>query len=353
MEDTDRLDARLAELTTQHEEATAKYEQYGEAVGEGGDIVILVERLRHFEELRAGIDAEIERLRAERDVVVVPSYDELRQSILDRSRRIELMDRDARADLVDIVEEIRAVPFQQFGGNKVVLRAAIHLNLTGLLPWTVRSYIESLNEGSECVSVTTEFQKLIWVDLFNASNSPRYAMKVRALREAGRKFADIAGSLGTSSLAGEGLLVPTDLIAGSWFDVVARGPDFEEIVGSISDVEVRPGPFEVESRIAFKADAIELDKFKLDREFSNVRLDLIMGVDRPEPYLDFDMTANGRDVRSVLRNVKGLEAFEQPFSLEGKGRLRGKRWDFERVNGTVGQASFAASGDLALDDSNA
>ncbi|MGZ0174321.1 MAG: recombinase family protein [Planctomycetales bacterium] len=201
LEDTDRLDARLAELTTQHEEATAKYEQYGEAVGEGGDIVILVERLRHFEELRAGIDAEIERLRAERDVVVVPSYDELRQSILDRSRRIELMDRDARADLVDIVEEIRAVPFQQFGGNKVVLRAAIHLNLTGLLPWTVRSYIESLNEGSECVSVTTEFQKLIWVDLFNASNSPRYAMKVRALREAGRKFADIAGSLGLAEMA--------------------------------------------------------------------------------------------------------------------------------------------------------
>ena len=201
LEDTDRLDARLAELTTQHEEATAKYEQYGEAVGEGGDIVILVERLRHFEELRAGIDAEIERLRAERDVVVVPSYDELRQSILDRSRRIELMDRDARADLVDIVEEIRAVPFQQFGGNKVVLRAAIHLNLTGLLPWTVRSYIESLNEGSECVSVTTEFQKLIWVDLFNASNSPRYAMKVRALREAGRKFADIAGLLGLAEMA--------------------------------------------------------------------------------------------------------------------------------------------------------
>ena len=65
------------------------------------------------------------------------------------------------------------------------------------------------------------------------------------------------------------------------------------------------------------------------------------------------MTANGRDVRSVLRNVKGLEAFEQPFSLEGKGRLRGKRWDFERVNGAVGQASFSASGDLALEDANA
>ena len=173
------------------------------------------------------------------------------------------------------------------------------------------------------------------------------------VRGDGFRLTDIAGLLGTASLAGEGLLVPTDMIAGSWFDVVARGPDFEEIVGSISDVEVRPGPFELESRIAFSADAIELDKFKLDRKFSNVRLDLIIGVDRPESHLDFDVTANGSDVRSVLRTVKGLEAFEQPFSLEGKGRLRGKRWDFERVNGTVGQASFAASGDLALDDANA
>jgi uncharacterized protein involved in outer membrane biogenesis len=173
------------------------------------------------------------------------------------------------------------------------------------------------------------------------------------VRGDGYRLTDLAGSLGTASLAGEGLLVPADLIAGSWFDVVAHGPDFEEIVGSISDVEVRPGPFELESRITFSADAIELDKFKLDREFSNVRLDLIIGVDRPESYLDFDVTANGRDVRSVLRNVKGLETFEQPFSLEGKGWLRGKHWDFERVNGTVGQASFAARGDLALEDASA
>jgi len=173
------------------------------------------------------------------------------------------------------------------------------------------------------------------------------------VREDGLRLTDIAGSLGTTSLAGEGLLVPADMIAGSWFDVVARGPDFEELLVSISDVAVQPGPFELESRIAFSADTIELDKLTLDREFADVRLDLIMGVDRPEPYLDFNITANGRDVRSLLRNVKGLKAFEQPFTLEGKGRLRGKHWDFERVNGAVGQASFAASGDLALEDANA
>ena len=201
LDDTDRLNSRLAELTAQREEVVQKCERYAAAIGAGGNIPSLVECLRDVEEQRAGIDAEIEQLRVERDTVIVPSYDELRQSILDRIRRIELMNRETRADLVDIVEEIRAVPFQQFGGNKVVFRAAIHLNLAGLLPWSVRSFIESLNGNSERVSVSTEFRQLIWVDLFDASNSPRYAMQVRELREAGMKFADIVTSLGITDMA--------------------------------------------------------------------------------------------------------------------------------------------------------
>jgi hypothetical protein len=55
------------------------------------------------------------------------------------------------------------------------------------------------------------------------------------------------------------------MIAGSWFDVVASGPDFAEILESASDLQIRPGPFELEGRIEFRTDAIELSKVTLDR----------------------------------------------------------------------------------------
>jgi uncharacterized protein involved in outer membrane biogenesis len=67
--------------------------------------------------------------------------------------------------------------------------------------------------------------------------------------------------------------------------------------------------------------------------------------------MDFDLVAGGEDVRALLRNIEGLEARAQPFSITAKGRLRGLHWDFDTVDGTVGAAGFQARGDLALEDS--
>ncbi len=169
----------------------------------------------------------------------------------------------------------------------------------------------------------------------------------------GFRFTGISGSLGTSSVSGEGLVVPETMIAGSWFDVAASGPDLAEVLESASDLQIRPGSFELKGRIEFRADAIELSKVRLDRETGDARVDLIIGVGRPEQYLDFDVAANGRDVRSILRGFDSFEAFEQSFSVATEGTLRGTHWTFDKLDAAIGDASVTAAGDLEFVDARA
>jgi uncharacterized protein involved in outer membrane biogenesis len=181
-----------------------------------------------------------------------------------------------------------------------------------------------------------------------------YDVKARLrVRDDGFRITDIDGSLGTTRLSGEGLLVPADMIAGSWFDAAASGSDFEEIPESISEVDVKPGPFELEGRIEFRADAIALSGVKLEREFGDVQLDLTIGIGGEENYLDFDLSGTGRDIRSVVRGFERFEAFEQPFSLATRGKLRGSYWTFDELDVAIGDVTVTAAGDLEFVDAKA
>lgn len=181
-----------------------------------------------------------------------------------------------------------------------------------------------------------------------------YEVKCRLrVRDEGLRFTGITGTLGTTSVSGEGLVVPTEMIAGSWFDVIARGAKMEELVGSISDVEVRPGPFELQGKVVLRGDLVELDQVRLQREHGDARVELTIGIDTPQPYLDFDVTASGPDVRSVLRGTGTFEAYEQAFSIVARGTLRGSHWTFGELDAAIGQATVKATGDLEFEDAKA
>ncbi|HSN51984.1 MAG TPA: AsmA family protein [Woeseiaceae bacterium] len=173
------------------------------------------------------------------------------------------------------------------------------------------------------------------------------------VRDDGFRFTDIAGSLGTTSVSGEGLLVPASMLAGTRFDVSARGEQFEELVESLGDVEVRPGSFELGGSIVFRADAIALSNVRLERETGEAKLDLTVGVGRDQRYLDFDLLAKGPDVRSILRGIEGFEAFEQPFSVDVDATLRGSHWTFDELDVLVGDATVTAGGDIELAETKA
>ena len=167
----------------------------------------------------------------------------------------------------------------------------------------------------------------------------------------GYRLTDASGSLGSATLTVGGLLVPADGIAGSWFDVAARGSRFEELVAPLEGLEVQPGPFEFGGRIAFRADAIALTDVKLTRAVSSARVDLTIGRGGEEARLDFGVSASGRDVRNVLNRIEGFEAFEQPFSVDARGKLRGPHWTFDRFDVAVGDATLSAAGELEFGES--
>jgi hypothetical protein len=173
------------------------------------------------------------------------------------------------------------------------------------------------------------------------------------VQDDGFRFTGITGSLGTSSVSGEGLLVPATMIAGSWFDVTASGPDLAEVLEAVSDLTVRPGAFELQGKVVFKGGLVELSKVRLDRATGDASLDLTIGIYTPQQYLDFDVAANGRDVRSVLRGTGSFEAFEQPFSITARGKLRGLYWTFNKLDVAIGDATVAAAGDLEFADARA
>jgi len=203
-------------------------------------------------------------------------------------------------------------------------------------------------EGGDLAALVAMFAEVTGVPALPYEVSGRLRVT-----DEGFRFTGITGLLGTSSVSGEGLLVLADMIAGSWFVVVASGPDLSEILESASEIQVRPGRFDLDGKIEFRADAIELSKFKLERDTGNARLDVTIGIDRPQQYLDFDMEASGRDVRNVLGGTGSFEAFEQPFSITARGKVRGSHWTFDSMDAAVGDATVAAAGDLEFVDAKA
>ena len=77
------------------------------------------------------------------------------------------------------------------------------------------------------------------------------------IEERAYRFDDLDGTLGSNSVAGSGVYVSTDDIAGTRVDFRAGGPAFEEFVAAFADASVNPGPFELAASVRFKSDAVE------------------------------------------------------------------------------------------------
>jgi hypothetical protein len=195
------------------------------------------------------------------------------------------------------------------------------------------------------------------VDLFTETGGlpalPYDATSRLRIEERGYRFDGIDGTLGSNSFSGNGLLVTADNLAGTRFDIRAGGAAFEELAAALADVDIKPGPFEFAASILFKGDAVEFADVSLERQQAELRLDAELGLPVSRSWLDFDLRASGSDVRNAISNAGGLELYEQPFSLDTKGTMRGDHWHFEKIDGAVGESSFSARGELNLEDSAA
>jgi uncharacterized protein involved in outer membrane biogenesis len=179
---------------------------------------------------------------------------------------------------------------------------------------------------------------------------PYHATGSMEFRDDGFRFRNIRGSLGSSNVQGEGFLVPREWIPGSWFTVQVDGEEYEEIIESILDIDVRPGPYELTGRIDFSAEAITLTDIVVDRKEAGGRLNLGIGMPASRQWLDFDAQVRGPDIRDLVPAVGDFELLPQPVRINVRGKRRGSQFSFDEWQFSVGDATSQASGEFELED---
>ena len=190
----------------------------------------------------------------------------------------------------------------------------------------------------------------------DATGVPQQAYDLRGrmqVRDDGFRFRDVSGSIGSSSVDIDGLLTTRSDLAATRFDFNLAGPALQELIDRIGDLEVRQGPYELSGSVLLQPEMLELRDFELDRTFGDVKVDLDLGLPVSRKWINFDMRGSGKDVRSVLRGLERFEAYEQPFSLDVRGNLRGDYWKFDKLDIGVGDATLQADGNFAFRDAKA
>jgi uncharacterized protein involved in outer membrane biogenesis len=168
----------------------------------------------------------------------------------------------------------------------------------------------------------------------------------------GYRLADVTAMIGSSKLDLEGLLRPISEFAGSNVTFALSGPAFEEIIDDIGDLEVRPGSYELAGRIVLQPDFIQLDEIKLEREKGHVLLNMELGLPVSRRWVNFDVSARGNDVRSVIHSVKDYQAEESPFFVDMRAELRGSNLSYDKFEMGIADARMQARGDLDFSDGN-
>lgn len=162
----------------------------------GGSLERLTDRLLQAEGELARTRAEIDRLRDpanEFKLPMVPDLAAARDSIV---QQLQTFDREVGALLEQLTGRIRAVPYQQFASNKVVLRAAFELDLRVLLPRALTLQLSS----AQAAAIAPLFPKILMlVVLFEPSTGPRHGLRAIAMREKGMSFKEIGLELGFQS----------------------------------------------------------------------------------------------------------------------------------------------------------
>jgi hypothetical protein len=187
-------DQRRRELEREKSQRELELARLVEVIEQGANPPrMLLDRVRQRQEEYDRAHAELERL--EESNVVVPSAEELACRVDDLSERLSRLAPGSWGELRSLVPEIRAVPYQQFGSDKVVLRAEFDLQLAGLLPPDTLSALTALAGGPPAQWLGAI---PLCVDLFEPSTGPRLGPRAIELADAGVGLTAIGKELSTS-----------------------------------------------------------------------------------------------------------------------------------------------------------
>jgi DNA invertase Pin-like site-specific DNA recombinase len=181
LEDDGKRESRIVRLKQKKTKLEAVRERLLHAIEHGKQTSeTLVARLETHEERWERVCAKLERLKRKEKLCLPPTREEIADRVGQILDSLAKMDRSSRDPLKTLVGTIRAVPCQQFGGNKVVLRAKFELHLAALLPPRTRVALGALG-GSQSHEPFETIPMV--VDLFEPSTGPKHGLAALSLRE--------------------------------------------------------------------------------------------------------------------------------------------------------------------------
>lgn len=181
LDDAGALETRKALLLKRKVKLEKALMRLGESLAstdQGSDT--LVTMLEEREGRLARVDAQLDSLEKKAGRCAPPRGAEIEDRRNEIIAAMERMDRTLRDELKLLTGEIRAVPYRQFGGDKVVLRARFELRLAALLPIRLRAVLANHVDGP----VYKQFETIpMLVDLFEPSTGPKHGIEALRLRE--------------------------------------------------------------------------------------------------------------------------------------------------------------------------
>jgi len=195
--DHEPLHRQLAEKQAEEAELSQGCARLLDAIekdSESTDLLLL--RLQQRREQLAVVSAKIEALRQQLAVpATLPTRSQIEAKIAQVKTQILVMDRETGVLLRHLVTQIRAVPYQQFGSNLVVLRAHFDLKLMELLPDELLRVLRGTFDEVLADRLRTIPLR---ADLFKPSSGPRHFAQALALSEAKLTLVAIGEKLGTA-----------------------------------------------------------------------------------------------------------------------------------------------------------
>lgn len=181
LEDDGKRKARIARLERKKAKLEAVRDRLVHAIELGKQAPeTLVARLEQCEEQRDRVVAKLEQLERKGKRSLPPTREEIADRVGQILDALAKMGRSSRDPLKMLVGTIRAVPCQQFGGNKVVLRAKFELQLAAFLPPRTRVALRTLG-GSQSYEPFETIPMV--VDLFEPSTGPKHGLAALRLQE--------------------------------------------------------------------------------------------------------------------------------------------------------------------------
>jgi DNA invertase Pin-like site-specific DNA recombinase len=197
LQSNDARKERKAKLQVEERQLISQLNALADAVEKSSDsLTTLLERLSRREQDLALNRAEHERLDMDEKLPhQIPSRAAIMEKLAEMSAHLLDFDSSVAADLRQLIGKIEAVPYQQFGSTKVVLRAHFRLNLVALLPDQMFALLK--NDQFEAMDGRLNVAPMV-VDLFEPSGPAKYWAKALELADARYSSEQIAVALGTN-----------------------------------------------------------------------------------------------------------------------------------------------------------